>query len=103
MTALKRIFERKSGSDRRFRHEIYAYIAEHEPEVWALCGTAEQRESATKDPALERGSHAAALIVKVWDHAMKEACGGFEFGKKVTGSKNPEMPNGYWTTEIVFI
>jgi len=92
--ALGRLFKRKENSPRQFRHEIYACIAEREPDVWALCGTAEQR-----DKAVREGSH-IRVIVEAWDRALRGAFSGFTFGHPVRGSKNEQNPNGTWTTGI---
>jgi len=102
VTALKRIFERKSGSDRRVRHEIYAYIAEHEPEVWALCGTGEQRAKAIKQPNGNDVPPPAPVIVRAWNAALVAAFGGLQF-KHMVGSKSKHEPNGYWTDELKMI
>ena len=102
VAALKRLFERKANSPRLFRHQIYARIAEREPEAWALCGTLEQRRVAITDPSSNQsGSRPAIVIVHAWKVAMKEAFEGFEFGDRVCGSKNQSAkPNGVWTTDI---
>ena len=91
------MFARNAGSPRLFRSEIYKIIAEREGEAWALYGDAAQRERLTKTTNTRHDEN----VVAVWARAMKDVLDGFEFGEKVTGSKNKEKnPNGYWTTEL---
>ena len=101
VAALKCLFEHKAGSPRRFRHQIYARIAEREPEAWALCGTAEQREKAAADPAgLPQGSHPTATIVQAWNTALFDAFCGLEL-THVRGKDS--RPKGHWTTELKIV
>ena len=87
----------------RFRHEVYAHIAEHEREAWATCGRPGQREKMIKEPSvLERGYHPSPKIVEAWAGALREACDGFEFGPSVRGNSQPGLERGYWTTALVF-
>ena len=103
VAALKRLFEHKPGSPRRFRHEIYARIAKGEPTAWALCGTSEQREKALGSGGGSGvGSRPAAALERVWARALAAAFNGLAF-QRVTGSKGAGNPNGYWTTALVEI
>lgn len=99
--ALTRLWERAEPSPGRrlFRHCFYQRIAAREPDVWALCGTEEQRATAVADPSkLPSGSRPAKVIVDQWDLALKTAFGGLEF-THVRGSKG-SGPAGYWTMEL---
>ena len=101
VAALERLFTREAGSPRLFRHEVYKHIAEHESAAWALCGTEEQREKATKET--KPGSRPAGVIERAWAAAFRCAYkkpAPFEF-KHVTGQHNPGNPNGFWTTELM--
>jgi len=101
VAACRRLFTRVRGSPRRFRHEVYAYIAEHERGAWEATGAAEQRAKAVEDPrTLKRGSRPARSIVSAWTDAMAEAFHGFEFeNNRGDGSG---LPRGYSTTELAF-
>ena len=84
-----------SPGRRLFRHAFYARIASRKPDVWARCGTAEERAKAVKDPkTLERGTRPAAVIVKAWDAALKEAFGGLQFHNQRGASAG--NPQGCW-------
>ena len=96
---LKRLFERKASSPRRFRHQIYARIAEREPQAWALCGTAEQREKAIA--VLGKGGRLHPCITEPWDRAFCAAFSTFKFDH-VTGNSNG-LPNGFSTNVLVEI
>ena len=96
--ACRRLFERKSGSDRLYRHEVYALLAKHEPVAWASVGTDAQRETATTDPTkLQSGSRPAPVITIAWDRAIGS---GFEF-EKVRGRGSEDRPTGTWTIELI--
>lgn len=101
VAALIRLWERAEPSPMRrlFRHAFYARIATHEPDVWALCGTEEQRAKALKDPSSQSGSRPAAVIVQAWSMALKVAFNKLEL-KQIVGSKNNHEPNGHWTDEL---
>ena len=104
VAALKRLFERKAGSPRLFRHEYYAYIAEHEPCAWDR-GFEDAKGVSDRKKALEvtggsgGGSRPSGRIQNAWDTATAGAFNGLAFHHE-TGSKNPNKPNGYWTTEL---
>ena len=100
--ACRRLFKCVRDSPRRFRHEVYAYIAKHERVVWGKVGMDRQRETAVQDPkTLKPGSHPSQEIVNAWADAMTEALDGFSFGQRVTGDV-PGQPRGYSTTELAF-
>ena len=103
VAALKRLFERKAGSPRRFRHQIYARIAEREPKAWALCGTATQREKAIA--ALGKGGRLHPCITQPWDHAFATAFdkdGAFNNSFRFHHQDQPlaNVPQGFSTTEL---
>ena len=102
VAAIERRFIRKEGSPRIFRHDIYQYVAEHEPVAWALCGTPEQRSTATQNPKeLPSGSRPNSAIVAAWSDALQIALGVRLVN--VRGSKNHlDKPNGEWTTSLAF-
>ena len=88
MAALARRFQGVEGSPRRPRHEIYKYIAENEPGAWATCGTAEQREKATKPPGI--GSRVHKDVTRPWDCVFGTALGlKFDYanGKEVASDE----------------
>ena len=95
VAALKGLFERKADTPRRFRHEIYAYIAEHEPDAWKLCGTEEQRMKAIAPP--EKGQRVHPTIVTCWDCALATAFDGFKFHHQPAPTS---IPQGYSTTDL---
>ena len=102
VAALQELWERADPSPERrlFRHAAYARIASRKPDVWARCGTAEQRATAVKDPSsLPQGSRPAKGIVEAWNAALKEAFNGLEF-THVRGTKGAMGPAGHWTTEL---
>ena len=108
VAAFKRLFERKAGSPRLFRHQIYAHIAEREPKAWALGFSDPKGESdrvkATKDPTtLDSGSRPNDKIVAVWKLAMEAAFDGLQdLHIRVRGKQPVGTPLGYWTTELSF-
>ena len=87
-----RLFHRVEGSPRRFRHEVYARIAEGEPAAWATCGTQPQRDKATVPPA--RGSRVHPDVTGPWDRSFAVAFDGMEFGYKAKGKGVPEEEEG---------
>lgn len=96
VSACRRLFTRVQGSPRLFRHEVYAYIAEHERGAWETIGRKTQREIAL---VCMRGAYPSKEIVGAWATAMAEALDGFSFGERVKG----DVPNrGYSTTELAF-
>ena len=99
--ACHHLFTRVQGSQRRFRHEVYSYIADHASVAWETVGTWETRAKAVHDPkTLKRGSRPAVSIVSAWTDAMAEAFHGFEFeNNRGDGSG---LPRGYSTTELAF-
>ena len=102
---LKRLFERAEPdpAQRLFRHAFYGHIAAHKPDLWAKCGSKEQRAKALKDPSSENGSRPAAVIVDAWDKALSTAFNGLKF-RHVTGKKKTERePNGYYTYELKMV
>lgn len=102
VAALQELWERADPSPERrlFRHAFYARLASRKPDVWALCGTAEQRATAVKDPSsLPRGSHPVKGIVAAWNAALKEAFDGLEF-QNIRGKQSGGKPLGVWTTEL---
>ena len=75
VAALKRIFCLVSCNTclvscntRRFRHDVYARIAECEKDAWGMCGTLAQRDKATKQ--LAPGSRLHTAVTAPWDHAF---------------------------------
>jgi AAA+ superfamily predicted ATPase len=101
VAACRRLFTRVTGSPRRFRHEVYAYIAQHERDAWETVGTADQRAKAVKDPAtLKLGSRPAGVIVSAWADAMAGAFPEFEF-ENIRG-EGAGLPRGHSTTELAF-
>ena len=74
------LFRRVEGSPRRFRHEVYARIAEGEPDAWATCGTQPQRDKATKPPG--NGSRVHKDVTSSWDRAFAVAFDGMVFEKR---------------------
>ena len=102
---LKRLFERADPdpAPRLFRHAFYQHIAAHAPDLWARCGTEEQREKALKHPSLENGSRPAQVIVDAWKVALSTAFDGLEFDH-VTGKKKTERElNGYYTYKLKMV
>ena len=102
---LKRLFERADPdpAPRLFRHAFYQHIATRAPDLWARCGSEEQRAKALKDPSSENGSRPAAVIVDAWDKALSEAFNGLKF-RHVTGKKKTERePNGYYTYDLKMV
>ena len=103
VATLKRLWVRTDPSpgQRLFRHTFYARIALCEPDVWALCGTDEERAKATSNPSkLPQGSRPPKNIVEAWDRALAEAFDGLKF-TKMRGSKNlVKKPNGVWTEQL---
>lgn len=97
VVACHRLFKRVPGSPRRFRHEVYAYIAQHERDAWETVSTGRRRENALKQ---QQGSYPTKQIVEAWGAAMAEALDGFTFGDRVQGDTGE--PRGYWTTELAF-
>ena len=98
VAALERIFILDGEGSRYFRHEMYAYIAQHEANAWGLCATHEQRESALIDPKIRPGSRPSHTIVQAWDSAFEKT-----FGVKfirVTGSRTSANPNGVWCNKL---
>ena len=95
VNACRRLFERKSGSKRLFRHEFYALIAQHDSEAWETIGTeqrvtAEHRVTAVQDPkTLRSGSRPAHAITEAWRQAKAGAFDGFKF-EHVQGRDDPE-------------
>ena len=101
VAALKRLWERADPSPARrlFRNCFYARIASREPDVWALCGTGEQRATAVKDPkTLPQGSRPAKIIVDQWDAALASAFGGLKFENQ--RGTSGDRPAGIWTMEL---
>ena len=99
VNALKQHFKKESTLKNCLnRHEIYAHLARKEPDVWALCGTEEQRERAVKKPT--NGTRPHSSIVDAWNEALKEAFNVELFHN--TGSRGGQ-PNGYWTKELSII
>ena len=92
---LKRLFERKASSPRRFRHQIYARIAEREPEAWALCGTLAQLKRMLDNQSTRHDEH----VIGVWTVAISQAFQGLVL-EAIRGSKSPGRPNGHWTTML---
>ena len=102
VAALKRLFERKAGSLRRFRHEIYKTIATHAKDAWNLGVTGESDEkSRVKLLGTGQSSNIRDTdpFLVAWEKAIAEAFDGLKL-EKVRGSKVPARPNGYWTTEL---
>ena len=100
--ALTRLWERAEPSPGRrlFRHCFYQRIVAREPDVWALCGTSEQRATAVKDPKDPCKPKPDPAIVQAWDAALWEAFGGLKF-RNERGSRNElSRPNGIWTDEL---
>jgi hypothetical protein len=88
-----------SAGRQTFRHSFYARIAKCEPEVWALCGTGEQRAKAIKQPNGKDVPPPAPVIVRAWNAALAAAFGGLQF-KHTVGSKSKHEPNGHGTDEL---
>ena len=99
VAALKRLWGRTKPSPMRrlFRHAFYARLAAHAPDLWARCGSEEQRANALKEP--KSGSRPAPVITEPWNAALRTAFNGLEF-KHVKGSKNQHDPNGHWTDDL---
>lgn len=103
VNACRRLFTREKGSTRRFRHEVYAHIAEHEREVWeSVSHDPVQRANAVKDPKRKTGSHPPKIIADAWDGAMAAAFDGLKFENIRGGAGTPDRPRGIWTTELAF-
>jgi len=101
VAALQELWDRDDPSPgpHLFRHVAYARIASCKPDVWARCGTAEERAKAVKDPkTLESGTRPAAVIVRAWDAAFKQAFDGLAFHNQRGASGG--NPQGYWTLEL---
>ena len=99
--ALTRLWDRADPSPGRrlFRHCFYARIASREPDVWALCGTGEQRATAVKDPkTLPQGSRPAKIIVDQWDAALAAAFDELKFENQ--RGTSGDRPAGIWTMEL---
>ena len=100
VAALKRLFERKAGSQLLLRHELYDYIAEHANDAWMLDFTDAKGEACRKK-LLTKGSNIRASdpFLLAWEAAIAEAFGGLRIEQTV-GSKVAAKPNGWWTTEL---
>ena len=101
--ALRRLFKREADSPRLFRHEIYACIA-NDPaaaDVWALCGTPEQRQNALKNPQEEqkktKGFHPYAVLTGAWANALESAFDGLKIENK---RGDAHKVRGLWTTDL---
>ena len=104
VAVLKQLWKRADPSPGRRlrRHAFYQRIAAHAPDLWARCGSEEQRANALKDPRSQNGSRPATVIVEPWNAALRTAFNGLEF-KHVTGSKNQHDPNGHWTDDLMTV
>jgi hypothetical protein len=101
VAALKRLWEHTDPSEEQLlrRHSFYQCISERAPEVWARCGTDEERATALKDPkSLQRGTRPAKAVTQPWDTALAAAFGGLKFHNQRYASG--DKPQGVWTKEL---
>ena len=67
--------------------------------MWALCGTAEERATALKDPkTLGSGARPVKAIIQPWDTALAAAFGGLTFDNQRFPSG--DKPQGVWTKAL---
>ena len=95
------VFRRQAGSPRRFRHEIYAHIAEHESAAWNSYGDVEARRKLVAASTGGKASGAARSLVREWSTVFERVLDGLHL-EHVRGSHDPERPNGTSTTDIAF-
>ena len=93
VAALKRLFERKAGSSRLFRHDLFEYIKEHANDAWMLGFTGTN----SREKLLEKVSNIRSNdpFLSSWEAAIAEAFGGLKLEQQV-GSKSAARPNGWW-------
>ena len=101
VAALKRLFERKAGSPRLYRHEIYEFIEKHANEAWMLGGFTDKHRAIAQKQGRACNLKPTDPLIIAWADALKSAFNGLVLSH-ISGTNNPETePNGWWTTELL--
>lgn len=101
VAAARRLFSLADGSPIKFRHEVYAHLAEHEPDAWASFGSECKRKEAITRPT--RGKVTHPLIVGEWNWVLHDAFGFKAFTHDVGRNQHdPSLPSGFYTTQLAF-
>ena len=104
VSALQRLFRLKKESERLYRHQIFAALAEHEKAAWAL-GFTNGQGPETRERALQQGSNLRpeSDLIVTWTGALAAAFDGLKLQHQRGSLDQRWRPNGWWTTDLEFI